>query len=122
MVKRISSLIENYQKGIFGKKDKIGVILSEVQDLVLYQVAAWPETLNSVGTKLAKAYNLKEYPSANKALKGSKVAILRIEPLKWWIVGGEIKELSFDEGNILDLSHSRTHIRIVGNDSISFSN
>ena len=46
MVKRISSLIENYHKGVFGKKDKIGVILSEVQDLILYQVAAWPETLS----------------------------------------------------------------------------
>ena len=63
MDKRISALDQCYQKGVFGKKDKKGVILSEVHDLILYQVAAWPETLNEVGTKLAKAFNFKEYPT-----------------------------------------------------------
>ena len=112
MVKRISALEGHYQKGIFGKKDKTGVILSEVQDLILYQVAAWPETLEEVGFKLAKSCNLKEYPLASKALIGSELALLRIEPLKWWIIGGEAVEFSSEEGSILDLSHSRTHIRI----------
>ena len=122
MPKRISSLAQAYQKGVFGKKDKTGVILSEVQDLILYQVAAWPETLNEVGNKLAKAYELKEYPSANKALNGSQVVMLRIEPLKWWILGGDVEDLLPEEGSILDLSHSRTHLRISGNDSVSLLN
>ena len=122
MPKRISSLAQAYQKGVFGKKDKTGVILSEVQDLILYQVAAWPETLEEVGTKLAKSCNLKEYPLASKALNGFQVAMLRIEPLKWWIIGGEVEELSSEEGSILDLSHSRTHIRISGNEAISLLN
>ena len=122
MAKRISALAKSYQKGFFGKKDKTGVILSEVQDLILYQVAAWPETLEEVGTKLAKSCNLKEYPLASKALIGSELALLRIEPLKWWIIGGEAVELSSEEGSILDLSHSRTHIRVAGNEAISLLN
>ena len=48
--------------------------------------------------------------------------MLRIEPLKWWIIGSKIEALSAEEGSILDLSHSRTHLRISGNDSISFLN
>ena len=122
MDKRISALDQNYQKGVFGKKVKKGVILSEINDLILYQVAAWPETLNEVGTKLAKSCNLKEYPLANKAESSSHSAILRKEPLKWWIIGSIIIELSPEEGSILDLSHSRTHLRISGNDSISLLN
>ena len=122
MDKGISALNQSYQNGIFGKKNKKGVVLLEVQDLILYQVAAWPETLSYVGTKLAKACNLKEYPLASKALNGFQVAMLRIEPLKWWIIGGEAVELSSEEGSILDLSHSRTHIRVSGNEAISLLN
>ena len=119
MVKRISALDKFYQKGVFGKKDKTGIILLEIKELILYQVAVWPETLKEVGNKLAKSFNLKEFPSANTALVESEISILRIEPLKWWIIGNKIKELLPEEGSILDLSQSRTHIRISGNDSIS---
>ena len=122
MLKRIPALDQYYQKGVFGKKVKTGVIFSEITDLMLFQVSAWPETLNDVGLKLAKICNLKEFPSANKAVDGYQVAMLRIEPLKWWILGSKIEELSPEEGSILDLSHSRTHLRISGNDSISLLN
>ena len=122
MAKRISALYNSYHLGVFGKKNITGVVLSEINELILYQVAAWPETLNKVGIKLAKACYLEEYPSANKAISNSKIAILRIEPLKWWILGSKIEELSSEEGSILDLSHSRTHLRISGNDSKSLLN
>ena len=122
MDKRVSALDKFYQKGVFGKKDKTGVILSEVRDLILYQVAAWPETLSEVGTKLAKSCNLKEYPLANKAVSNSHMAMLRKEPLKWWIIGNTVENLPSEEGNILDLSHSQTHIRISGDDSTTLLN
>ena len=51
MLKRIPALDQYYQKGVFGKKVKTGVIFSEITDLILFQVAAWPETLNDVGLK-----------------------------------------------------------------------
>ena len=122
MVKRISALDKYFQKGVFGKTDKTGLILSVVQGLILYQVAAWSDTLNDVGTKLAKSFNLKEYPSANKVVSSSQITMLRIEPLKWWVIVSKIKELSSEEGSIIDLSHSRTHVRISGNDSIALLN
>ena len=122
MVKRISALDKYFQKGVFGKTDKTGLILSVVQDLILYQVAAWPDTLNDVGTKIAKVCNLKEFPSANQAVCSSEIAILRVEPLKWWIIGNKINELSAENGSIIDLSHSRTHVRISGNNSITLLN
>ena len=122
MVKRISALNKYYEKGVFGKKDIPGIILSEIKNLILYQVAAWPETLDEVGKKLAKSCNLKEYPLANKAISNSQIAILRKEPLKWWIIGNEIEDLSSEEGNILDLSHSQTHVRISGEDSTALLN
>jgi sarcosine oxidase subunit gamma len=122
MVKRISALAKHYKKGVFGKKDTKGVILSEINELILYQVSSWPETLNDVGIKLAKTCNLKEYPKANKAISGSQKVILRIEPLKWWVIGIKIAELLPEEGSILDLSHSRTHLKISGSDSITLLN
>ena len=122
MAKRISALAKSYQKGVFGKKDKTGVILLEIKDLILYQVAAWPETLDEVGKKLAKSCNLKEYPSTNKAVSNSHIAILRKEPLKWWIIGNTVEDFPSEEGNILDLSHSQTHIRISGEDSTALLN
>ena len=102
MVKRISALNRNYQKGVFGKKDTTGIILSEIKNLILYQVSAWPETLNEVGAKLAKSLNLKEYPLGNKAVSSSHLAILRKEPLKWWIIGSKIENFSSEESNIVD--------------------
>ena len=107
MAKRISALVSNYQKGVFGKKNKNGLILSEIQNLILYQVAAWPETLNVVGNKMAKVCSLMEYPLANKAIEGKSMAMLRIEPIKWWIIGGKVENILSQEGNILNLSHKK---------------
>ena len=122
MDKRVSALNKSYQKGVFGKKDIVGITLLEINNLILYQVATWPETLDEVGTKLAKSCNLKEYPSANKAVNNSHVTMLRKEPLKWWIIGNTIEDLSSEEGSIIDLSHSQTHIRISGKDSVTLLN
>ena len=90
MVKRISALEGHYQKGIFGKQDNLGIELSEVRNLILFQVGAWPSTLNEVGTKVSKLLKLAEYPKANKASSISEVSMLRVEPLKWWVIGREI--------------------------------
>ena len=122
MVERLSALRGYYKTGIFGKKEKVGIVMSEIQDLILYQVAAWPNTLDKVGTEIAQSLGLNKYPGPNRAIEGNQLSLLRIEPLKWWIIGGEVVELSSEEGSILDLSHSRTHLRISGNDSKSLLN
>jgi len=41
-------------------------------------------------------------------------ALLRVEPLKWWLLGADAPALAPEHGASLDLSHSRTHLRISG--------
>ncbi len=114
MAERISALAGNYNPGRFGSVGDIGVTLSEVPNLTLSQVAAWPDTLASVGAKAAAAVGAKNAPGPGQAMVGGDGAVLRIEPLKFWIVGAAAPGLDPDDGVALDLSHSRTHLRISG--------
>ena len=76
MVERISALDGNYQKGIFGKGKTPGIQLIEVKDLILYQVAVWPNTLKNVGSNIAKSLSLEEYPEPNFASSNKINAML----------------------------------------------
>jgi len=46
----------------------------------------------------------------------SPPALLRVEPLKWWLIGTPVAPLNLtvEHGTTVDLSHSRTRIRITG--------
>ena len=57
---------------------------------------------------------IQEAPGPGRAAVGSCGALLRIEPLKWWCYDCQLPELSADDGTTLDLSHSRTQLRIRG--------
>ena len=39
---------------------------------------------------------------------------MRVEPLKWWVLGSDIPLLSTEDGTTLDLSHSFTCLYISG--------
>jgi len=114
MVERVSALDGHAIPGRFGEAGDPGIVLSDVPGLVLHQVAAWPESLKAVGTRAAKAVGVKTAPGPRMAVAGKNGALLRIEPLKWWMIGVEAPELAAEEGATLDLSHSRTHVRIAG--------
>ena len=134
--KYVSALEGHYRKDSFDLEGKSNIILSEIKGTIINQVAAWPDTLNDIGTKVSQTLNLEKYPEANKVVSLGSIAMLRIEPLKWWVItSGEIEyqdlidpsipifkslekyiDLS-DKGSFLDLSHSRTHVRILGQDS-----
>ncbi len=101
MVERTSALEGHYETGRFGATGNPGVALREVRDLILWQVAAWPDSAERVAEIAADA-------------AGSNGMLLHVEPLKWWLVGTAPPELSEDQGAVLDLSHSRTHVRISG--------
>ncbi len=112
MVDRISALAGYYRTGKFGilDNDTAGVVLEDVRGLVLHQIACWPDTLDAVA-KLA-----------TKAASGKETSILRIEPLKWWLLGAEAPEVKAELGNTLDISHSRTRIRVTGDNAAEFLN
>ncbi len=117
MVERVSALNGHYPKGR-GGADGGDVCFRENLNLSLIQLAAWPETISAVGAKAAAFIGAGEAPGPGKVVATSKGALLRIEPLKWWLVGGSAVELplllSSDEGAVLDISHSRTHLSISG--------
>ena len=122
MVNRSSALESNYPIGINAAKNESRLQLSEIRNLQLTQVAAWPDSINKVGSVIAIHLNLNEYALPNKAIVKNSVVMMRIEPLKWWIIGSDIPMLSSEEGTLLDLSHSFTHLEISGPSTPLFLN
>ena len=124
-VERQSALAGHYNTGKFGllgADDTAGVILQDMHNLVLHQVAAWPDSLDQAGKLAASAVGVSSAPGPCRAEGDSNGALLRIEPLKWWLFGAQAPDLEPETGATLDLSHSRTHIRITGQDAATFLN
>ena len=122
MDKRSSALESNYPVGINAANNESRLQLSEIKNLQLTQVAAWPESINKVGSNIANHLNFSEYAPPNKAIVNNSVVMMRIEPLKWWIIGSDVPMLSSNEGTSLDLSHSLTHLEISGPSTSLFLN
>jgi len=122
MVNRSSALESNYPVGINAANNESRLQLSEIKNLQLTQVAAWPDFINKVGSDIANHLNLNEYALPNKAIVNNSIVMMRIEPLKWWIIGSDVPALSSDDGTSLDLSHSLTHLEISGPSASLFLN
>ena len=122
MVNRSSALESNYLVGHNPTNNESRLQLSEIKNLQLTQVAAWPESVNTVGSNIAHHLNLNEYALSNKAIVNNSVVMMRIEPLKWWIIGSDVPVLSSNDGTSLDLSHSLTHLEISGPSAPLFLN
>ena len=115
---RMSALSGHYQRGNFGKRGVAGVILSEVPGLILHQLSAWPDTFDQVGAKGAQVCMVDKAPAPGRVKVGAHGTLLRIEPLKWWCYGTQLPvALLSEQGSTLDLSHSRTHLQIRGQDA-----
>ena len=113
-IKRVSALAAAYTPGLFGADGKTGVVLQEVPNLTLCQVAVWPDSLVAVSARTAKAVGLETGPGPGRAATEGARVMLRIEPLKFWLIGVGALNLLPTEGAVLDLSHSRTHVRVTG--------
>ena len=122
MVSRASALATNYKIGSVKVNEKITLTFQEIRDSDIKQIAAWPLTIESVDLKLANIINTKNAPGFNQALSVKDTHILRIEPLKWWIVEGKNIEIESSEGAIVDLSHAFTLIEIKGDNAKFFLN
>ena len=114
MAKRQSALVANYHRGLHGRPGEPGVRLQEVPDLNLYQMSAWPETLGAVATTVAQAIGSSQAPRPGEVLCGEKGTALRVEALKWWLLGVEPSPLDAETGVTLDISHSRTRVLVSG--------
>ena len=122
MAERVSALAGHYRPGHLGDPDRTGVILHEVPDLLLQQVAAWPVSIEEVGASIAALIGCAAAATPCRAATGAGGAMLRIEPLKWWLYGVEAPAFDAEQGATLDLSHARTHLRVGGDDAAEFLN
>ena len=122
MVDRVSALDGHYPTGHQGIADKTGITLKEVRNLQLHQIAAWPDTLNNVGQSAADMAGCTRAPRPGQASTGSKGSLLRVEPLKWWLLNGEAGDIAAEQGSGLDLSHSRTQVRVSGSEATTLLN
>ncbi len=110
-VARVSALAKHYKPII---KDNPGVTLTEVPGLTLWQLAVWPDSLQRVASAVADQIGVSGAPGFGRSNTQAAVSMLRIEPLKFWVIGAALTEPDPNDGAVLDLSHSRTHIRISG--------
>ncbi len=122
---RASALAGHYDVGKFGAlgaDGEPGVVLQEVPGLVLHQVAAWPDTVEPVGKRVADAIGADQAPAPCRSVSSATGAALRVEPLKWWLSGVRAPDMDAGQGTALDISHSRTRLRITGPDAAEFLN
>jgi len=129
------------------------VILGEIGDLALHQIAAWPDRIATVGKIAARAAGVVAAPGPGRAVEAAESAainsapataakmatsaesakstqpespppaLLRIEPLKWWLIGAPLApDIGPQQGAVLDLSHARTRLRIAGPRAAEFLN
>jgi heterotetrameric sarcosine oxidase gamma subunit len=122
MVDRVSALAGHNQPGHQGDLGSTGVILRESPDLVLHQVAAWPDSMDAVGKSLAQLIGAKTVAGPCNSVSGDDGAMLRIEPMKWWLVGIVAPVFDAEQAVTLDLSHSRTRVCVSGDNAAEFLN
>lgn len=126
MADRISALDGHITKGRFGRasadQENAGVTISLVADLKLHQIAAWPDNIKQVGDLVSSSLKLNDLIKPCSSIGSADMGALRIEPLKWWIVGADAPEIDAEIGANLDLSHSRTRLRIAGPEATTLLN
>ena len=122
MLKKFSALDSNYKIIKKETNDNLGLIFRKKNNLQLMQVAAWPNTIEKIGLDVANYLNLPTVAEPNKVIGTEKVAMMRIEPLKWWVLGSDLPLLSTEEGTTLDLSHSFTVLELSGKSTNIFLN
>ena len=89
MGKRRSALADKYPVGRFGLDEgEVGVRLQDVKDLQLYQVGTWPDLLGDVGRLLSNHVGADTPPKPCRSVRGTSGTLLRVEPLKWWLLEG----------------------------------
>lgn len=121
---RVSSLHGYYHTGRFGADEgsEPGVTFQEINELSLWQVAAWSEAFAALSKKLAKECGVTAAPAPGQAAVGNNGTLLRVEPLKYWVIGIQPSELSADQGATVDQSHARTRLRVSGADAVTLLN
>ena len=116
MLNRNSAIIEKYIIGKYPFEDKIEIILFENQNLIIQQIAAWPDEITNVEKFFSDQLGVKKNIDFNKGENLKNNSLWRMEPSKWWLLGDTIN-LPENLGTSLDLSHAFTSVSIEGDKS-----
>jgi len=96
-----------------------GVTLEEISGFGMVQISAWGATLAQTGAEVAAMAGCAQAPMPGQSVAGSKAVVLRVEPLKWWLVTPpraviSASKLAPDVGAVLDMQDSRCWLRVGG--------
>ena len=114
MADRVSALAGHYAIGHYGDPESHAVTLHNHVDMALHQIAAWSDTIDTVAQQIAAMTGIKAAPTPGVAAVGKHGTLLRVEPLKWWLLDTVPDDIAPEHGNTLDISHSRTRVQIKG--------
>lgn len=100
---------------------RAGVRLASLPRGSLWQVACWPDAYEGVGGALGEALGC-EGPAPGRIAIGSEDRLLiRVEPLKWWIIGPDGADCPVtpgpDQGAWLAMSHDQAGIAVEGEEA-----
>lgn len=116
MLNRNSAIIEKYKIGKYPFEENIEIIFSENRNLIIQQIAAWPDEISNVGKFFSDQLGVKKNIDFNKGEILKNNSLWRMEPSKWWLLGGTIN-LPENLGTSLELSHAFTSVSIEGEKS-----
>ncbi|MDC1047834.1 hypothetical protein OAQ96_04020 [Alphaproteobacteria bacterium] len=116
MLNRDSAIKQNYNVGKFPFNDNIGIIFSENNNLIIQQIAAWPEEILNVEKLFSDQVGIQQQIDFNRGEAMKNNSLWRMEPLKWWLLGSTIN-LPEHLGTSLELSHAFTSIKVGGEKS-----
>jgi heterotetrameric sarcosine oxidase gamma subunit len=97
---------------------RAGVRLSALPRGSIWQVACWPESFGDVERELAGALGCGAPAPGRVARAADDRLLVRVEPLKWWVIGPDGAECPLapgpDRGAIIDMSHDQAGIAVEG--------
>lgn len=84
----------------------------------IWQIACWPASFEKVQGALAEACGCNAPAPGQVAITADDRLLIRIEPLKWWIIGPDAAQCPLrpeaEDGVWLDMSHDQAAIAIEG--------
>ncbi len=97
---------------------RAGIRLSPVPPGSVWQVACWPDTFDEIEGELAAAFRAEAPRPGRVAVGHDDRLLIRVEPLKWWIIGADGADCPLapgpESGAILDMSHDQAGIAVEG--------
>ena len=116
MLNRNSAITEKYNIGKYPFEDNIEIIFSENRNLIIQQIAAWPDEISNIEKFFSDQLGVKKNIDFNRGQILKDNSLWRMEPSKWWLLGDTVN-LPENLATSLELSHAFTSISIDGEKS-----